>query len=206
MPIAPLLRLSAAVLLLTGQAHAATVQIHVTDGAGKALPGAVVYLDSSAAHAAARPLASASIEQIGKQFVPAVTVVPAGTRVSFPNRDPYRHHVYSFSPAKKFEIQLYQGTDAVPVLFDRAGIVVLGCNIHDNMVGWVIVVDTPHYGTTQAGGALDLANVPPGAYRLHVWHPGLPGDAPALELPLTVGPAGAPPAPPTTVRLAGVHS
>lgn len=190
-------------LLLALPAVAGTVQVRVTDAAGKPLPGAVAYLDSPEARAAVRPLASANIEQVNKQFVPAVTVVPAGTRVGFPNRDSFRHHVYSFSPAKKFELQLYAGTEANPVLFDRSGIVVLGCNIHDAMVAWVVVVDTPYYGSASAGGAVDLHDVPAGSYRLHVWHASLPGEAQPMELPLTVGPAGVVP---VSVKLMGAHT
>jgi plastocyanin len=97
-----------------------------------------------------RPLAALEMAQQKKQFVPEVLVVPVGSEVRFPNHDTVRHHVYSFSPAKKFELKLYTGTPANPVLFDRPGVVVLGCNIHDQMVGWILVVDTPYYAQTLA--------------------------------------------------------
>ena len=93
--------------------------------------------------------------QQGKQFLPDVLVVPVGTSVHFPNRDSVRHHVYSFSPAKKFELKLYTGTPANPVVFDRAGVVTLGCNIHDRMVGWIVVVDTPYYAQAAEGAGQD---------------------------------------------------
>jgi plastocyanin len=101
---------------------------------------------------AVRPLAEQEISQENKQFVPAVRVVTVGTLVRFPNRDSVRHHVYSFSPTKKFEIKLYAGTPAAPVLFDQPGVAVLGCNIHDQMVGWVVVLDTPYFAQTNAQG------------------------------------------------------
>jgi hypothetical protein len=130
-----------------------------------------------------------------------VSVVTAGTAVSFPNRDTVRHHVYSFSPVKKFEIKLYVGTPTAPVVFDSPGIAVLGCNIHDTMAAWVVVVDTPHHGLTGADGQISLPNVPPGAYRLRAWHPGLPPGAPALDQALQVPANGAQV---VAVKLAGV--
>ena len=134
----------ACVLCLTwgqaGTAHAATVQIEVLDAAGKPVGDAVVFLESAQARRQVRPLAALEMAQQKKQFVPEVLVVPVGSEVRFPNHDTVRHHVYSFSPAKKFELKLYTGTPANPVLFDRPGVVVLGCNIHDQMVGWILVV------------------------------------------------------------------
>lgn len=105
-----------------------------------------------------------------KTFLPDQLVITPGTAVNFPNRDTVRHHVYSFSPAKVFEIKLYIGTPAAPVVFDQPGVVVLGCNIHDDMVGWVVVVDTPWHAETDASGRATLQAVPSGSYRLRVWH------------------------------------
>ena len=114
-----------------------------------------------------------------------------------------RHHVYSFSPAKKFELKLYTGTPSNPVLFDRPGVAVLGCNIHDQMVGWIVVVDTPYYARTPAApGRAQIDNVPPGTYALRTWHTRLPVGAPAQEQTFTVPAAGAAAA---SVRLAGLQ-
>ena len=168
-------------------AGAATVQVDVLDAAGQPLPGAVVFLDSADARKAARPLAAAEMAQQNRQFVPGVLVVPVGTEVRFPNQDSVRHHVYSFSPAKKFELKLYTGTPANPVLFDRPGVAVLGCNIHDQMVGWVVVVETPYYARTPAAsGRAQIDNVPPGTYTLRTWHARLPVGAAAQEQVLAV--------------------
>ena len=167
--------------------QAATVQIQVQDGGGKALSDAVVFLESREAKQLAKPLQGAEIAQTGRQFVPNVLIVPTGTPVSFPNRDTVRHHVYSFSPAKKFELKLFAGTPANPVVFDKPGIAVLGCNIHDNMAAWVVVVDTPFYARSDSLGLLGLGEVPAGTYRLRVWHSRLPVGAPALDQALTVG-------------------
>ena len=120
--------------------------------------------------------------QRGKQFLPGVLVVPVGTSVHFPNRDSMRHHVYSFSPAKKFELKLYTGTPANPVVFERAGVVTLGCNIHDRMVGWIVVVDTPYYAQAAEGAAqVQINGVPAGNYKLRVWHPRMAPGAAAHE-------------------------
>ena len=171
-------------------AWSATVQVEVRDGAGQPVSGAVVFLESAQAQRAVRPLQGVEMAQEKKQFVPAVLAVTAGTEVHFPNHDAVRHHVYSFSPAKKFEIKLYKGTPSNPVLFDRPGVVLLGCNIHDQMVGWILVLDTPYFAYSSAagqppGGAL-LAQVPAGSYQLRTWHPGMPVGAPALTQPLVV--------------------
>ena len=186
--------------LASAAAVAATVQVQVQDGTGKALPDAAVFLESAAAHALVKPAQGAEMAQAGKQFDPRVLVVPQGTLVFFPNRDTVRHHVYSFSPAKTFDLKLYAGTAANPVLFDKIGIAVLGCNIHDNMAAWVVVVDTPYFGRSAATGAVVLSNVPPGNYRLRVWHPGLAVGAPAADQALLVGAADSA----TTFRLPGV--
>lgn len=165
---------------------AATVQVQVQDATGAPLPGAVVFLDSPDAAKAAKPLTSAEMGQQGKAFVPDVLVVTRGTAVTFPNRDTVRHHVYSFSPIKKFELKLYTGTPANPVVFDKSGVAVLGCNIHDQMVGWVLVLDTPFFATSAVSGQVKLDNVPPGSYTLRTWHARLPVGAEAKAMPLRV--------------------
>ena len=178
-------------LLCALPAAAAVVEVRAVGSDGKPLPEAVVFLESAAAKAAARPLDSTEIEQAERRFTRRVTVVTARSQVHFPNRDKVRHQVYSFSPAKTFELKLYAGTPSNPVLFDKPGIAVLGCNIHDNMVAWVVVVETPYHAVADARGAIKLDNVPPGSYRLRSWHPGLPPGAPAADEALVVGAGGA---------------
>jgi len=172
-------------------AHAASVEIKAQGSDGKPLAHTVVFLESRDAKAAAKPLSDVEIAQAERRFVQRVTVVTVGSELRFPNRDKVRHHVYSFSPAKTFELKLYAGTPANPVLFDKPGIAVLGCNIHDSMVAWVVVVETPYFGQADAQGALRLDNVPPGAYRLRSWHAGLPPGAAALDEALVVAADGA---------------
>ena len=190
-----------ALLWLTGAASAGSLRVQVLDSAGKPLEGAVVSLVSDAARRAVRPLPEQEISQENKQFVPAVRVVTVGTLVRFPNRDSVRHHVYSFSPAKKFEIKLYAGTPAAPVRFDQPGVAVLGCNIHDQMVGWVVVLDTPYFAQTDAQGQALLKGMPAGAHQLRAWHARLPVDVtpPQQAIALTEGDSTA------TVRLGGLQ-
>lgn len=177
--------------LITGwPAEAARLTVQVTDGANRPLNDAVVYLESPAARAAVKPAAGVEIAQAERRFQPVITVVPVGTSVSFPNKDTVRHHVYSLSPVKPFEIKLYIGTPAAPVVFDKPGVAVLGCNIHDTMAAWTVIVETPWYGKTDANGRLVLDNVPPGSYRLRTWHASLPPSAPAAERPLLLAAEG----------------
>jgi plastocyanin len=159
-------------------AHATTLDIHVATSAGKGLGDAVVVLDPLDAPASAAPGMAATIDQVNRTFVPRVSVLRAGAVVRFPNSDNVRHHVYSFSQAKTFDLRLYAGDEAAPVVFDKPGFIVLGCNIHDSMIGFVVVVDTPYFGKTPADGTLSL-QLPPGRYRLHVWNPDLREAPPA---------------------------
>ena len=165
--------------LLAGTAHAQTAEIvaTITDTQGKPLADAVVV--ALPADGSVRPAAKAREEvifQIDKEFVPRVTPLFVGTAVAFPNSDTVRHHVYSFSPAKKFELPLYQGVPAKPVVFDQPGVVVLGCNIHDWMVAYVYVSDSPYFAKTGADGKARILDLVPRAYVVRVWHPQLEGD------------------------------
>ncbi len=189
-----------AMAVLAGAAAAGTVEVTVQDSAGKPLAGAVVFLESREARALAKPVEGAEIAQRAKRFEPEVTVVTVGSSVTFPNQDTVRHHVYSFSPVKTFELKLYIGTPANPVVFDKPGIAVLGCNIHDQMTAWVVVVETPYFGRSAANGQVALGRVPAGSYRLRVWHPGLAVGAPAADQALSVGAADQA----TVFKLAGV--
>ncbi|HEY2707845.1 MAG TPA: methylamine utilization protein [Caulobacteraceae bacterium] len=118
------------------------------------------------------------------QFEPFVLVVPVGADVSFPNLDAVKHHVYSFSPAKTFELKLYGKDETRVVHFDKPGVVELGCNIHDSMIAFILVVDTPFAAKTDAHGNASLRDVPPGGQAVTVWRPYL--HAPGNALHLTV--------------------
>jgi plastocyanin len=171
-------RVAACVLVaLPGFAFAAQVTVAVRDAQGAAIQDAVVWLDSSPARAGKSAAKPAEIGQVSREFDPFVTVVGTGTRVVFPNHDKVKHHVYSFSPAKSFEIQLYSGTPTEPIVFDKAGVVVIGCNIHDWMLAYVVVLDSPWFAKSDADGRAQLSKLPAGRYALHVWHPFQKADA-----------------------------
>lgn len=172
---------------LLAPAWAGNLNVVVKSDTGQPLANAVVQLNSPAAAKAPKSGAAPAIVQRDKAFHPQVTVITTGTAVNFPNEDNVRHHVYSFSPTKRFELKLYSGTPAAPVVFDKPGLVVLGCNIHDHMVAWVHVVDTPYHGTTDAQGRLSLTNVPNGRYQMQVWHQRMPPQAPVAPQAVEIG-------------------
>ena len=161
-------------------AQAAALSVNVTGADGKPLLDAVALLEPAAGKAAVKPMADVEISQAKRQFAPRVTLITVGTRATFPNFDTVRHHVYSFSPTKAFELKLYAGVPNAPVTFDKPGVAVLGCNIHDSMAAWVVVADTPWFARSAANGHARIEAVPPGNYRLRLWHAGLgPGVEPA---------------------------
>jgi len=161
-------RLALLLAATTPFGHAAPLSVSVTDAAGKPLADAVVMLEPASGKAPVKPLPDVEISQAKRQFNPRVTLITVGTKVSFRNFDTVRHHVYSFSQAKTFELKLYAGVPAAPVVFDKPGLAVLGCNIHDRMAAWVVVVDTPHHARTSASGEVRLDGVAAGSYRLRL--------------------------------------
>lgn len=162
-------------------AQAAPLSVKVTDAQGRPLPDAAVAVFLAGAGPAGAPGGRAEMAQKGRAFVPATLVVQTGTAVTFPNHDKVRHHVYSFSAPRPFELKLYGGEAAPAVVFDKPGTVVLGCNIHDRMLAYIHVVDTPHFGRTDEQGLARL-DVPAGVHRLQVWHP-LMGEGAAQPVP-----------------------
>jgi plastocyanin len=145
----------------------------VTSQTGKAVEDAVVFIERSGQSVqTAKPGTTATMSQEDRQFMPFVLPVQVGTTVEFPNKDPFRHQVYSFSAAKKFELPLYGRTDVAKVTFDKEGVVTLGCNIHDNMLAYIYVVPTPYFGVAGNDGKATVAQVPAGSYTVKVWHPG----------------------------------
>lgn len=176
---------AAALLAAAGSAQAAQLTLQLKSAAGTPVEDVVVYLLPVRPLAARSAPAPARIDQVDKTFVPLVSVVQTGTRISFPNRDNIRHHVYSFSAPRRFEIKLYADTPSMPILFDKAGYVVMGCNIHDNMIAHLLVVDTPWFALTDARGAARIVDVPAGNYTLVAWHYMRP-DKQALTMPLSL--------------------
>lgn len=149
--------------------YAGELSVQVTDIQGAPLSNAVVTIYSDTIKMLPKGL-TIEIEQKGKQFNPQVAVVQTGTSINFPNNDRVKHHVYSFSPAKKFELKLYSGVPSAPVVFDQPGTVVLGCNIHDKMLAYVYVVETPYFAKADQSGLAKIINIPNGDYEVKVWH------------------------------------
>jgi plastocyanin len=177
-------------LCATG-AMAAPVEVQFVGVDGRAIGGVVVTLRSTdAAKPLARP-APAILDQVDRQFAPHVLVVPVGSPISFPNTDSVSHQVYSFSAAKRFALPLYHGKPYPPVLFDRDGVVTIGCNIHDQMRAYVYVVEAQHFGRAGHDGRWSAADVEPGEYALTIWHPLSRTQAPVLQQNVTIAAAGA---------------
>jgi plastocyanin len=181
-----LLALSSLLMPLMG--IAAPQLIQVSNEAGQPLANAVVSVIVKGAKTTAPPGTVADMAQRNKAFVPTLLAIQTGSLVNFPNFDTVRHHVYSFSAIKKFEIKLYSGTPTDPILFDKPGTATLGCNIHDRMLAYIHVVDTPYFGITDANGELTL-DLPKGEHRVRVWTPAMGELKPDIEQSLKTGPA-----------------
>jgi len=152
--------------------EAAELSVMVVSRDGRGVDEVVVIAMPAAAGSRSSPTPRPAVmDQKNLEFLPRVLVVAAGTRVEFPNNDSVSHQVYSFSAAKHFQLPLYKGEVHPPITFDRSGLVVLGCNIHDAMVGYIYVTDAPYFGTTGAGGNLQLKGLPAGDYRVAIWSP-----------------------------------
>jgi plastocyanin len=152
-------------------ASAASLAIHIEKKDGKPLVGAVLTVTAESPRLPPAPATHAVVDQLDLAFVPDVIVIPVGSTISFPNSDAVSHQVYSFSNARRFQLPLYRGKPYPPVSFDQPGVVTLGCNIHDNMLAYVVVTDAPFFGRTDGKGEWVVANLPNGAYRVTVWHP-----------------------------------
>jgi len=165
---------------------AATLTVDVRNARGVPVQDAVVYATRDGRDGdGAFGRRTAVMDQKNRMFVPHVLAVQTGTAVEFPNSDDIRHQVYSFSAPKKFQLPLYTGTPSNPIVFDKPGVVILGCNIHDRMSAYIVVVDTPHFAKTGREGRVMLPNLTSGRYVVHVWHPDLRAD----PAPLTLGSA-----------------
>lgn len=164
---------------------AAVQRLQILNAAGQPLSNAAVAVFVKGVSATTTGK-TVDMGQRNKKFVPPLIVIQTGTAVNFPNFDTVRHHVYSFSPIKPFEIKLYSGRPAAPVVFDKPGTATLGCNIHDSMVGYIHVVDTPYFGITNEQGILEL-DLPSGDHRVRIWHPSMTETNPGQEFRATVG-------------------
>jgi plastocyanin len=159
--------------------EAADISVMIVDRDGRGVGEVVVAAMPAAAIPGPAPDPKPAVmDQRNLGFVPRVLAVAIGTSVEFPNNDAVSHQVYSFSPTKRFQLPLYKGQPHPPIIFDKPGLVVIGCNIHDAMVGYIYVTDAPYFGITEAAGGLTLKDLPKGDYRIAIWGPYI-ADAPA---------------------------
>ncbi len=185
--------LAAALLALAPAAWGANLVVQVKDSEGRPVKDAVATLKPAGAPLPPGPIHfpwPMAMSQHDTQFDPFVLVVPQGAEVPFPNRDRVRHHVYSFSPVKSFQLKLYSRDETRVVTFERVGVVPLGCNIHDRMIGFIDVVDTPWAGKTDAAGDVTLQAVPAGRAQLTIWHPYMKSPRNQVTLDVTVASTG----------------
>ena len=173
-------------------AKAAELDLTLATRAGRPVADAVVMVrPDGGARGGGRISGPFVMAQKDTQFQPYVLIVPVGAEVAFPNLDPFHHHVYSFSKAKTFELKLYGQAATRRVTFDKAGVVAIGCNIHDNMSAYIRVVDTPFAAKTAASGLSVVRDLPAGPATVTVWHPYLKAVGGEMTRQVTVPASGA---------------
>lgn len=179
-------------LCLPASLVAAPLSVRVVDAGGRPVRDAVVTL-YPAGQAARAPRGGGHyvVSQKNIQFHPFLTIVPVGADVSFPNFDSTKHHVYSFSPAKRFELKLFARDQSRTVRFDRAGVVALGCNIHDAMSAFIVVTDSVWTARTNAQGIAAFGDAPNAPGRVTVWHPYLRAPGGFVQTNVAAGQRGA---------------
>lgn len=173
-------------LFFSCSALSASLNVRITDSAGQPLPYTVAEL-YHVDYPATAATDGAKVLQKGLNFQPFVSVVPQGTLVEFPNLDKTRHHVYSFSKAKTFELKLYAGKPEAPVLFDQAGVVTLGCNIHDHMLAYLYVSESQYTAVTAENGEVQFDNLPQKSFVLRLWHPWQTDALPEQSISISAG-------------------
>ena len=174
--------LAALAAVLAAQTQAASLVVTVLKRDGQPLPGAVVTAEPENGQPTPIPPTRAIMDQVNLAFVPDVLVIPVHSTVQFPNSDAVSHQVYSFSSARRFQLPLYRGKPYPPVQFDQPGVVTLGCNIHDNMLAYIVVTAAPFFGRADDRGSWTAADLPEGRYRVRVWHPLLSEPAELLQV------------------------
>lgn len=172
-------------LLSVSVCQAGTLKVKLVDNQALLLTNAVVFLESETLKNSYDGEEIAIMDQVNRQFSPYILAVQKGQRVSFPNSDSIKHHVYSFSRPKVFELELFKNRRAQSMLFDKSGVVELGCNIHDWMLGYIYVVDTPYFAQTNADGIVSI-DAPDGDYTLRVWHPRIQDQDIEKKRPVTL--------------------
>jgi plastocyanin len=181
-----------ALALAPAVGRAGDLSLTVRDAAGRPVQHAVVTVHPAqgAPRAPIRFPWPMTVAQKDVQFTPFVLIVPVGAVVAFPNQDKVRHHVYSFSAGNKFELKLYGREENRSVTFKAAGVAAIGCNIHDQMVGFIKVVDTPYAIKTGADGVATISGLPAGSATVRIWHPSLKAKDNEISMAVTAPAAG----------------
>jgi plastocyanin len=161
----------AAGLALAAPVAAASLTVRVVDSSGKPVRDAVVTLYPASGARPLKPSGRYTVSQQNLQFHPFLSIVPVGADVSFPNFDNTKHHVYSFSAAKRFELKLFAKDQSRTVHFDKPGVVALGCNIHDQMSAFIVITDSQWTARTNGQGVASFSDAPNASGRLVLWHP-----------------------------------
>lgn len=177
-------------------AHAATVTATIVDKANAPMADVVIYatpIGTTGSPALTNP-DPVTISQEGMQFSPYVTPIRVGTAIRFPNYDRLEHHVKSFSPAKQFEIKIYESGTPPPVVFDKPGVVVIYCLLHEWMRAYVYVTDTPYFAKSDLTGTASINGLKEGMYEIRAWHPDMGSIKPPLMQTIKVGDKGVTPA------------
>ncbi len=165
-------------LMLSSWTRAASLSVEVTDRAGKPVADAVVTVLG----VGPRPVPVARIvDQKNLTFLPYVEVFHPGDTLVFRNSDGTRHHVYSFSPAKPFEMVVDANGRSAPMSLTRTGVVAVGCNIHDGMISYLYITDAPYAARTDGTGRVSFDGLPAGPFEVRVWQPRLPPGRPDLR-------------------------
>lgn len=168
-----------------GATQAASLVVTVARPGGEPVASAVIQLHGPPALDTPAPEAVV-VDQVNQAFTPDLTIMPVGSSVTFPNSDKVSHQVYSFSPAKRIQLPLYRGTPYAPIRFDTPGIVTLGCNIHDDMIAYLVVSDAARFGRTNTEGSWKTDDLPAGDYRVRIWHPRMREARGAIERVITL--------------------
>lgn len=164
----------------------------VKDQKGNVVKNAIITLFRQGAEAGQSlpELPRATLTQKDIQFAPFVLPVTTGTLIKFPNKDKVKHHVYSFSKIKRFELRLYGGDEEKDVLFDKKGVVAVGCNIHDSMLAYIYITDSRLFGKTDTTGSVTIEGLEAGNYQAFVWHPRLKGKKETYQQDITIASDG----------------
>ncbi len=174
-------------LLASASSNAAEFEVTVLDRHGEPVPDVAVYIQSNGDDELRAAAALAVMQQLDYQFDPELLVVQTGTRVQFPNHDVVAHHVYSFSKPNNFVLPMFKGGMRPQVEFDHAGVVTVGCNLHDHMVGYILVVDSDVFGKTDHDGKVHLETDNPHGLTVNIWNPSLKLEIETLSQAVNAG-------------------